>query len=136
MPSNDQEPNASDIPEATKEAMQDTGWIVSCLYIQEVANQIFGVSASVIAIPDPDAFFRKAAGKEGDRPGIFVTIDSNTLEGLGASMVVPYDAEALGDIRIVMNEMALKLRTAEEQHAEAQSKLIVPEKKLIIPGQE
>lgn len=132
-------PVPSEMPkptEATQAALADAGWFSACMLIEETARQIFGVAALVEAVPDPDGFFRKLAGKEGDKPGVFVTIASTRVPGLEASLVMPFDIEAISEIRIVLTEMALKLRSAEDNQAPATPQLLVPEKKLIIPGRD
>lgn len=128
---------ATEPPETTIEALKDPGWFAAAAYIDEVARGIFGMSALVSSVPDPDGFFQKQNGKPNGSAGVFVTIESTRLPGMTASMLIPFELEAFAEVRIALTEMAIKLRAAEDGHiSKAQSKLIVPEKKLIIPGQE
>jgi hypothetical protein len=127
-----------DLPQATRDSLSDPGWIAAAILVSEIGTQVFGGSAAINAIPDPEGWHQEQAGKEEGRPGVFVEVSSIAVPGLAASMVVPFEVEAFGDIRRVFAEMLVQLRHAESRKmAEAAGpSLLIPEKKLLLLGRD
>lgn len=120
------------MPEATEASLHDPGWVAAAILVSEIAMQIFGGQAMVNAIPDPEGWHQKQAGMQNDHPGIFVEVTSMAVQGLTASMVVPFEITSFGELRRVFANMMVQLKEAEERKAH-QNTLLVPEKKLLIP---
>lgn len=121
-----------DMPETTKAALEDAGWIGAALYVAEVGSQVFGGTAVISTMPDPDGWHQRQSGKEEYSEGIFVEVSSLAVHGLAASMVVPFEVEAYSEVRRVFAQLMVQLRTAEQARM-SKSTLLVPEKKLVVP---
>jgi hypothetical protein len=108
----------------------EPGLVALYFLVTDTLNSMVGQNWTIMAFPDEK-------GETNGTKGVVVNVVSNTFPDLTAGMLVPYETESIMHIKEVLIMVMAQLISKEMERVQSEESggIILPEKKIYVPGQ-